>query len=146
MRHYIKTILLCLCLTACTGAPEAMDLEQQPVKLSKPSQWVLLTYWAEWCKTCRDEVPALNDLAMLADDIKVFGVYFQDKPADEIRSLTEQLGMEYAVLTQDPAKLLDLPDIKGLPTHFLISPEGKIVGPVHGKQDETSVRALIASA
>lgn len=145
MRYFIQAAALCLALAACSQPPEAVDLHQTPVKLSKPDSWVLLTYWAEWCKTCRDEIPALNTLAATSD-IKVLGVYFQDKSVDELQRLTEELGMEYAVLSQNPKKLLDLPEVRGLPTHFLISPEGKVIGPVRGKQDEQSVRALMAQA
>lgn len=41
--------------------------EEEPTKaadtLRQPGQWLLVNYWAEWCKPCLEEIPELGAFA-----------------------------------------------------------------------------------
>lgn len=52
----------CLFLAACgqPNTPILMDATGQPLETS--GHWLLINYWASWCKPCRQEIPELNEL------------------------------------------------------------------------------------
>ena len=52
-------------------------------------RWVLVNYWAEWCKPCLEEIPELNELDK-APDISVLGVNFDGVTGPAL----EQLGLQ----------------------------------------------------
>src|SRR5690554_7457367 len=63
-------------------------------------QWVLVNYWAEWCKPCLEEIPELNELDK-APDISVLGVNFDGITGTALEQLGEDMGIEFLMLGQD---------------------------------------------
>jgi thiol-disulfide isomerase/thioredoxin len=67
----------------------------------------------------------------------VVGVDFEDIPPPELKEFVENYFMSYPVLQMPPAPKSQLGEIQGLPTSFLISPEGELVakqtGPITAK-------------
>jgi peroxiredoxin len=110
------------------------DVDGKPVKLSDfRGKWVLLDFWASWCKPCRRENP---NLVKAYNDFKdkgftILGVSL-DKPEDKEKWL-EAIRTDGLAWTQlsdlkawenEAAKLYD---VNAIPMNFLINPEGKIV-------------------
>ncbi len=68
-KKYLLPLLLFFCslfiLTACIKEkPDAEDSLGNPVYLSDyEGRWVVIAYWATWCKSCMTEIPILNVLA-----------------------------------------------------------------------------------
>jgi len=144
----VKTKLLCvtllLVLVACSK-PDYLDLEGNPGNFDAlRGKWILINYWAIWCKPCRKEIPELNLLSMQqTDTVVVFGVNFDNLDLDELVHQTETLGIEFAVLREDPAGLLGYqrPDV--LPTTYLFDPSGKLVRNMQGPQTQESIISVI---
>src|SRR5690554_8199665 len=59
-------------------------------------QWVLVNYWAEWCKPCLEEIPELNELDK-APDIAVLGVNFDGVTGAPLVELGERRSEERRV-------------------------------------------------
>jgi len=120
------------------GAPapafEAPDVMGNPVRLSDYlGKYVVLDFWASWCKDCRAEMPAVKELydAYAPRGIEFLGVSFDT----DLHALIEY-GLEadipwMVVCNQIKTKENPIYAAYGLhwiPTMFLVSPEGKILG------------------
>ena len=63
------------------GCAEDMGVDQHGRKVAAEQlegQWLVINYWAEWCKPCRTEIPELNRLAVALEGqgARVLGVNF----------------------------------------------------------------------
>lgn len=116
------------------------DIDGKQVKLSDHrGKWVVVNYWATWCPPCLREIPEL--IAFHEDhkdkDALVLGVALEDIKLSELKEFVDEYFINYPVLRMKPAPRSELGVITGLPTSFLISPEGELVaqqtGPVSAK-------------
>lgn len=98
-------------------------------------KWVIVNFWATWCGPCIGEIPELMSFAdRHLDRVQVVGIAFEKTPIDEIRSFVAKLGVNYPVLIIGEEPLVPMEPLKGLPSTFLVSPQGQVVhshiGPV----------------
>lgn len=107
-------------------------------------QWVLVNYWAEWCKPCLEEIPELNALDR-SPDIAVLGVNFDGVEGEPLVNLGQKMGIEFTLLNRDPGQTLGWEVPVGLPATFVVDPEGELVEVRFGPQSEADIRALIRS-
>ncbi|WP_394243681.1 TlpA family protein disulfide reductase [Halopseudomonas laoshanensis] len=133
----------CMVLAACGGerwsdqdgnAYSAADLE---------GRWLVVNYWAEWCAPCRDELPELNALNKVAENIQVVGIHFDAYEGAELLELSERMDIRFPVLGHDFAAAYALPLPQVLPTTYIINPAGELAHTLQGPQDEAGLLALI---
>jgi thiol-disulfide isomerase/thioredoxin len=109
-------------------------------------KWLVINYWAIWCKPCRDEIPELNTFQQQnADKVVVMGVDFDQNPADKLQPLIKELDIRFAVLLNDPAVFFGWGRAKGLPVTYIIDPQGKLAGTLNGPQTLESLRKAVRS-
>jgi thiol-disulfide isomerase/thioredoxin len=145
-----------LCLIACLSgfiigcgqtpapAPVVGTIDGEVVDFNElRGQWVVLNYWASWCKPCYQEIPELNAFARQADNVVVLGVNFDQVPLYELKMLIRQLDIEFPTLAVNPGPQLGLPDIPGLPTTYILNPQGKLVNRLYGEQTRESLLAAL---
>jgi cytochrome c biogenesis protein CcmG, thiol:disulfide interchange protein DsbE len=89
---------------AAQGKPARLDfalkdMEGRDVNLASfKGRPVLLNFWATWCGPCKEEIPALIELASkYRDDLVVLGISIDDKP-DELKKFAAEYKMNYPVL------------------------------------------------
>ena len=120
---------------------------QGPVVASSriEGKWQVINYWATWCGPCITEVPELNDLAHeYSEQLVVLGVdYDAPSEADEAMASIEKMGIQFPVLTLDPAISLGIEPPTILPTTILINPDGKVRDVLVGPQTSASLLARI---
>lgn len=105
-------------------------------------QWVMVNYWAEWCKPCREEIPELN--ALDGDsEITVLAVNFDDIQGQALTELGQAMDIRYAMLTRDPGPDLGWQTPVGLPATFIVDPQGELLEARFGPQTEEQLKALI---
>ena len=116
------------------------DMEDKQHKLSDyRGKWVVVNYWATWCPPCLTEIPELVDFHEdhKDKDAVVLGVNFEDIGLKGLKRFSEEYFMNYPVLRSKPAASSALGIIPGLPTTYLVSPQGEVVarqvGPVTAK-------------
>ena len=116
------------------------DMENKQHKLSDyRGKWVVVNYWATWCPPCLTEIPELVDFHEdhKDKDAVVIGVNFEDIGIEGLKRFSEEYFMNYPVLRTKPGASSALGVIPGLPTTFLVSPDGEVVarqvGPVTAK-------------
>jgi thiol-disulfide isomerase/thioredoxin len=129
-------LALALLLTAC-GSDDAIDRHR--------GDWVLINYWAEWCKPCIREIPELNALDA-RDDYTVLGVNYDGATGDELAAQIGRLGIGFATLADDPALRFGVARPEVLPTTLVIDPEGRLRQVLVGPQTEASLLAASAAS
>ena len=110
-------------------------------------KWVIINYWASWCKKCFEEIPELNAFynAHKNDDIIVFGVNYDQIQGDSLKKLAERMGIQFPILTSDPAIMLGISHVPEIPTTYLITPEGKVKTQLIGLHSKRALENLISS-
>ena len=106
------------------------DIDGKQRSLSEfRGKWVLVNYWATWCPPCITEIPELVDFheRHRNKDAVVVGIDFEDIDTKELREFVDSYFMSYTILRMKPVAKSQLGIITGLPTSFLISPQGELV-------------------
>jgi thiol-disulfide isomerase/thioredoxin len=102
---------------------------------SERGHWVIVNFWATWCVPCIKELPELSQFVKTHSNVRAIGIAYDDTDAADIRAFLGQHPVDIPVsqVTLDkPLKDFDEP--LGLPTTWLIAPDGKVarhfMGPV----------------
>jgi thiol-disulfide isomerase/thioredoxin len=117
--------------------------EQAAVSLNDAQgQWLLINYWAQWCRPCLKEIPDLNALNDQAD-ITVWGVNFDGLQGDELRKSMTAMGIKFSVLLDNPAKIFGFEQPKVLPATYMIDPTRKNFHALLGEQSQESIKEVM---
>lgn len=128
--RYLFGLYLLLSLAACSRqdvATAAVDLD------ALRGQWVVINYWAQWCKPCIKEIPELNTLDRNYDQVTVLGVNYDGIEGAELEQQRQALGVEFASIS-DPAAQLGTPRPVVLPATLILNPQGEVVETLLGPQ------------
>lgn len=109
----------------------------------------LLNVWASWCPTCREEHPALLDIADSAE-FQLFGLLSEDRP-ENAASYLAQAGNPYARLSHDAERLYTRAlKQRGVPTTYIFAQDGRFIDKITGALNSdvigTRLKAAIARA
>ncbi|MFM7274872.1 MAG: TlpA disulfide reductase family protein [Gammaproteobacteria bacterium] len=137
----LTTLLLAGLLAAC-GPREAAA----PDPLAQaPGEWLLINYWAEWCKPCLEEIPELNAFSREhAGKARVLMVNYDGVAGEELAAQARTLGIETPLLEVDPSARFGFARPQVLPATFVIGPDGKARQTLLGPQTVASLQAAIA--
>ncbi len=131
----------------------ARDLQGRSHRLSEyRGHWVVVNFWATWCPPCLEEIPELSLFQERYRDqgVVVIGVNLEDIDTEQLRDFVEAQFIDYPVWHLRAAYRTSLGRIVGLPTTFIVSPQGRItrvhVGAVTGEELERYIAPLGARA
>ena len=138
-------LILFLLLTTCSQEPDAHDSNGHPIRLSDyRGKWVMINYWALWCKPCLTEIPALNTLYRHhSDKVMVLGVSYDHLPNRKIRAIAKKLKVTYPLLASFPLEKLGTNNISVLPITFVLNPKGLVAEVLKGPQNESDLMRAI---
>jgi thiol-disulfide isomerase/thioredoxin len=144
-------MLIAALFTSTAVAGEQVDftlpgLDGKPVSLSDyRGKWVVVNYWATWCPPCLEEIPELVDLYEgNRDRLVVLGVNYEEVNEDYLREFVESHMMSYPVMRMDPLPVTPLGPVVGLPTTYIISPEGERLARQEGSVTRQGIEQYIA--
>lgn len=109
---------------------------------------VLFSFWATSCGLCLMEI---NDLVALhkayqAQGYTTLAVALSYDSLPTIKTMTEDRSLPYQVIFDQQGKYAEaFGGVYMTPTHFLISPDGKIIWQNIGPIDRTELQGLIES-
>ncbi|SFN71298.1 TlpA family protein disulfide reductase [Dokdonella immobilis] len=113
---------------------------------SQRGKWVVVNFWATWCAPCVAEMPELSAFIEAREDVVGIGLAYEDTDRQEIIDFLKQRPVSYPIAQVDvnePPKDFDTP--RGLPTTYLIAPDGTVarhfLGPI---KDKDLVQAMAA--
>jgi len=129
MRAWYYPLML-LALAACSPAEKPSGTLQLDELYG---QWVVINYWAIWCKPCIQEIPELNKLDELPQ-VTVLGVNYDGISGEELAQQLEKLGVAFRTLETDPAAQLGMARPVVLPTSLVLDPQGQLSETLVGPQ------------
>jgi len=136
-------ILLCtILLSSCQSRPNAYDTQGNPIYFKQyRGQYIVLNYWASWCKPCYQEIPEINALYQhYSHQIHIFGINYDQTSPEKLKKLVAHMGIGFPVLQNNPGPYFGIKDITGLPVTYIIDPTGKIVDILTGEQTEANLK------
>ena len=98
---------------------------------------VFLNFWATWCGPCKEEMPSMEELCKQFKDkdfvfLTISVDYAGIKP---VKEYIEKNRYTFPVLIDPKGKTLDLFEVRGIPTTFLIDQKGGLIGKAIGPRD-----------
>ena len=152
IKNKLRTIAAAMMiLTAPLIADDAVDFELNDIdgnvhRLSDfRGEWVVVNFWATWCGPCVREIPILNEVDSMSDpvDAVVIGIDFEEIDRKFLREAMEKLNIGYLVLRIGSAPLIPFEPLKGLPSTFIVSPQGDIVYRHAGEIDKETLIEML---
>lgn len=86
----------------------------------------VVNVWAWWCKPCREELPALADLAQRHPEWTVIGVH-ADQNAERGRALLEEMGLDFASVQDSDNSFAGTLGLPGVIPITLVVKDGQVV-------------------
>jgi len=128
-----------------------LDMDEKSYSLKDyRGKYVLLNFWATWCPPCRREMPSMESLHQTFADSKlvVLAVNEYEDP-DHVFSYMGELDVfpTFPILFDTDSKVSELYEVRGLPTSFIINPQGQVIyRAVGGREfDHPDIMKLIRS-
>jgi peroxiredoxin len=107
---------------------------------------ILLNFWATWCQACKEELPSMQRLheALSRKGIEVVAISIDRNNLDRIKEFAKDYKLTFPILWDPDQKVRKHYYIMGLPTTYLIDPEGKLRGFASGAREWDSADAIQA--
>ena len=115
------------------GTPQAQDfelpdLDGNVLKLSDFKGYiVIVNFWATWCPPCRAEIPSMQRAwNILKESNVVMLAIHVGGNEDKIWSFLTDFNVDFPVLLDAKSKVSRSWPMRGLPTTFIVDPQGKL--------------------
>jgi thiol-disulfide isomerase/thioredoxin len=107
-------------------------------------QWVIVNYWATWCIPCIKEMPDISRFVASHKNVAAIGLAFDDSDIADIKAFVAKHPVVYPIAQvplDKPVKDFDEP--RGLPTTYVIAPDGSVAKQFVGPVTSASLSAVI---
>lgn len=107
-----------------TGLVNTQDTSFEQLR----GQWLYVDFWASWCGPCKKSFPFMNQLQTAFNDknFKVIAISVDDTEAAAVKFLKYN-QTNFGVFHDPKGALAESFQVPGMPSSYLISPEGEIV-------------------
>lgn len=124
------------------------SLDDQQVSLAdyRGKKKVVLSFWASWCGPCRLELPVLADFYRKyhkADSNFEFLAVSVDDDRAEAEVYARKAKLPFPILLDPESQVADAYSVEGIPTMYVIDPNGTIVWGNSGMDTAMEVRLAL---
>jgi len=104
---------------------------------------VLITFWATWCASCKEEIPLLEKFCVAKkDQLAILLIAIDGERKRKVQQIINENKVTLPVLLLLKEKVMDQYGVRGwVPQTFLIDQEGMLVGKIIGQRDWCSAEA-----
>jgi peroxiredoxin len=104
---------------------------------------VLLTFWATWCDSCKEDIPLLEKFfAGKRDQLAILLITIDGERKKAVQKIISENNISLPVVLLLKEKVMDHYMVKGwVPQTFLIDREGMLLGKIVGQRDWCSPEA-----
>ncbi|MGN2247730.1 TlpA family protein disulfide reductase [Frateuria sp. GZRR35] len=151
----LAPLALAACLLAGAAPAHAAMPAQPTLKVTtldgKPfdlaaqrGHWVIVNFWATWCVPCIKEMPDISRFVKTHANVRAIGLAYEDSDKTDIQAFLAKHPVSYPIAQvslDDSPKDFDEP--RGLPTTYLIAPDGHVAKRFVGPVTEQSLGAAV---
>ncbi|MEK3992774.1 MULTISPECIES: thiol-disulfide oxidoreductase ResA [Robertmurraya] len=107
---------------------------------------VLLNFWGSWCKPCKNEMPAIQNVydKYKNNGFEVLAINIEESEF-VVRNYFEQNNLHLPVLLDKQSEVTNLFNVDLLPASFIINREGKVVQIHEGEIQEGQLESWVKS-
>ncbi len=108
---------------------------------------VVINFWASWCGPCVQEMPGMQALYEDLEErnFTILAVNVQEQPS-VVRRFIEENGYTFPVVQDASGRVAGRYGVRGLPTSYIMAPNGDLIGAKVGYHDwnTEAVRTAVA--
>ena len=122
-----------------------IDLNSKKIGLRQfKGKIILLNFWATWCGPCKEEMRYLEVLhqRFKEKNFVLLTISVDYEGLKPVKEFINKHDYTFPVLLDPKCETLDLFDVKGIPTTFLIDKKGKMLGKAIGPRDWKSPEVI----
>lgn len=104
------------------------DMDGEVYRLSDfRGQPVIVNFWATWCPPCRKEMPSMQRAweQLREEGVEMLAINVGETP-DTVFRFTADYPVEFPLLLDLDSAVTEAWPIRGLPSTFVVDPEGRI--------------------
>ena len=146
-RTLYAVLLLSLALVQASWAGDGWSLKDKDGAKYTLSglrgKWVLVNFWAPWCTPCLQEMSDLVAIQRQHKDLQVIGVAVMYGSRKEVTDVISKQSVSYPIVFGNEDIAGDFGGLTGIPTSFLYSPSGEMVGHLEGPVTQADIELRI---
>ena len=153
MKTLIRSLLLAACVlsmpafAAMPAKPtlKITTLDGKPYDLAaERGHWVIVNFWATWCVPCIKEMPDISHFVATHPNVRAIGLAYDDSEPADIKAFVAKHPVVYPIAQITMEKpLADFDQPRGLPTTYLIKPDGTVSHTFMAPIDSAALAAAI---
>ena len=121
------------------------DLNGKKVEIKQfKGKIIFLNFWATWCAPCKEEMSSLEVLhqKFKEKNFVLLTISVDYGGLKSVREFMDKHRYTFPVLLDPKSEVLDLFNVKGIPTTFIIDKKGRMIGRAIGPRDWKSPEVI----